>query len=234
MTRKLRELASYLTEIVVVIVGGDGWAYDIGYGGLDHVLASGKKVVILVLDTEVYSNTGGQRSKATFMGGVAKFAAAGKESNKKDLGLIAMSYRSVYIASVNFSANIPQTIKAVREAIEFPGTSLVIGFSSCIEHGIPMNKGPAFAKESVDCGYWLLYRYDPRRLAEGKNPLQMDSKAPEGDLRKFLKGERRFARLIDERPERADLLFGEAERFVKNRYAYYKTLADMSYEDFIR
>ncbi len=231
---ELRGLTAYLTDIVLFIVGGDGWAYDIGYGGLDHVLASGKNVNVLVVDTEVYSNTGGQRSKATFMGGVAKFAAAGKETNKKDLGMMAMNYNSVYIASVAFPADMNHTLKAMREAIEYPGTSLVIGFSSCIEHGIAMSKGPAFAKLAVDTGYWLLYRYDPRLLDQGKNPLQFDSKEPTKDLREFLKGERRFSRLMDERPERAEKLFAEGERFVKNRYNQYKKLAAMSYEDWLR
>jgi len=231
---QLKELASYLTEIVVFIVGGDGWAYDIGYGGLDHVVASGKNVNILVMDTEVYSNTGGQRSKATFMGGIAKFAAAGKDIHKKDLGMMAMNYNSCYVASVNFSANMNHTVKAMREAIEFDGTSLIIGWSTCIEHGIRMNAGPKFGKLAVDTGYWLLYRFDPRRLQEGKNPLQLDSAEPKVELRDFLMGERRFARLVDERPERAKRLFDEGERFVKNRYNHYKQLADMSYENWLR
>jgi pyruvate-ferredoxin/flavodoxin oxidoreductase len=230
---RLRDLASYLTEITIFIVGGDGWAYDIGYGGLDHVLASGKNVNVLVLDTEVYSNTGGQRSKSTFMGGVAKFAAAGKDINKKDLGMMAMNYRSVYVASVNFSANMPHTVKAMREAIEYPGTSLIIGWSTCIEHGIRMNQGPSFGKLAVDTGYWLLYRYDPRLLEQKKNPLQLDSGAPSAELRDFLKGERRFARLMDERPERAEQLFAEAGRFIINRYGYYKQLSEMNYDTWL-
>ncbi len=232
---ELRKLSSYLTEIVLLIVGGDGWAYDIGYGGLDHVVASGKNVTILVMDTEVYSNTGGQRSKATFIGGVAKFAAAGKELHKKDLGMMAMSYRSAYVASVNFGANLNQTLKAVREAIEFPGTSLVIGYSNCIEHGIPMAAGPAFSKLATDCGYWLLYRYDPRLLAEGKNPLQLDSKKIQSELiPEYLRGEQRFKRLMDERPERAAGLFAEAERFIQNRFAYYLKLSEMNFDDWKR
>jgi len=231
---QLGELASYLTEIAVMIVGGDGWAYDIGYGGLDHVVASGKNVNILVLDTEVYSNTGGQRSKSTFMGGIAKFAAAGKEVHKKDLGLMAMSYRSAYVASVNFSADMNHTIKAMREAIEYPGTSLVVAWSTCIEHGIHMAQGPKYGKLAVDSGYWLLYRYDPRLLLQGKNPLLLDSKEPTAPLKDFLMGERRFARLADERPERAEELFAEGQRFVVNRYNYYKHLAEMSYETWLR
>ncbi len=232
---ELRKLSSYLTEIALFIVGGDGWAYDIGYGGLDHVIASGKNVNILVMDTEVYSNTGGQRSKATFIGGVAKFAAAGKELNKKDLGMMAMSYHSAYVASVNFGANLNQTLKAVREAIEFPGTSLIIGYSNCIEHGIPMSTGPTNAKLATDCGYWLLYRYDPRLLAEGKNPLQLDSKKINTELvQDYLRGQRRFKRLMDERPERAKTLFDEAGRFIENRYAYYQKLAEMNFDDWKR
>ncbi len=230
---ELRELAPYLLDTALFIVGGDGWAYDIGYGGLDHVFASGKNVNIMVLDTEVYSNTGGQRSKATFMGGVAKFAAAGKETNKKDLGYMAMSYQNVYVACVNFSADINQTLKGMREAIEYPGVSLIIGYSNCIEHGIAMSRGPEYGKMAVDTGYWINYRYDPRRLAQKKNPLVVDSKAPSANLQDYLKSERRFARLIDERPERAKELFNEAERFVKNRYNMYKKMADMSYDDFI-
>ncbi len=231
---ELGELASYLTEITVFIVGGDGWAYDIGYGGLDHVFASGKNVNILVMDTEVYSNTGGQRSKATFVGGVAKFAAAGKETNKKDLGMMAMTYRNVYVASINFGANMNHTVKAMREAIEYPGVSLIIAFSSCIEHGINMSKGPYYSKLAVDSGYWLLYRYDPRLLKTGKNPLQLDSKEPTIPLTDFLNGERRFARLKDEQPKRAEEFFAEAERFVTNRYNYYKSLAGMSFENWQR
>ncbi len=230
---KLAELAPYLLDTSIWIVGGDGWAYDIGYGGLDHVLASGKNVNILVLDTEVYSNTGGQRSKATFMGGIAKFAAAGKETHKKDLGQMAMQYRNVYVASVNFSADFNQTLKAFREAVTYPGVSLIIAYSNCIEHGISMNHGPEFGKLAADCGYWINYRYDPRLLLEKKNPLQIDTKEPKAGLREFLKGERRYARLIDERPERAEELFCEAERFVKNRYEWYKQLAAMSYENYV-
>ncbi len=230
---ELSKLATYLTDVKVMIVGGDGWAYDIGYGGLDHVIASGKNVNILVLDTEVYSNTGGQRSKSTFIGGVAKFAAKGKENHKKDLGMMAMNYRDVYVTSIAFGASMQQTLKGMREAVEYPGTSLIIAMSTCIEHGVPMAKGPELSKLAVDTGYWLLYRYDPRRLAEGKNPLQLDSKEPKKDVAEFLNRERRFKRLLDERPERGETLFKEAQRFVSNRYGYYKKLSEMSFEDWI-
>ncbi len=228
---ELRDVVSYLTDKTVFSVGGDGWAYDIGYGGLDHVVASDKNLNLLVMDTEVYSNTGGQRSKATFIGGVAKFASAGKEVNKKDLGLMCMAYRSAYVCSVNFSADPRQALTAIREAIAYPGPSLILAYSTCIEHGIPMAKGPDVAKMATDCGYWLNFRYDPRKLAEGKNPLSLDSKKISGSLPEFLNYERRFRRLMDERPEEASRLFHEAEVFVANRFAYYQKLAALSFED---
>ncbi len=230
---ELKRLASYLTDKVVFAVGGDGWAYDIGYGGLDHVIASDKNVKLLVLDTEVYSNTGGQRSKATFIGGVAKFAAAGKEVHKKDLGLMCMSYRSAYVASVNFGANMAQTLKAFREALTYRGPSLIMAFSTCIEHGIPMAEGPSVAKLATDTGYWLNYRFDPRRLDQKLNPLQLDTRKIKRPLMEYLKYERRFRRLMEERPEEAKRLFTEAEAFVANRFAYYQKLAAMSFEDWL-
>ncbi|MBM4318625.1 MAG: pyruvate:ferredoxin (flavodoxin) oxidoreductase, partial [Deltaproteobacteria bacterium] len=231
---QLRELASYLCDKVVFSVGGDGWAYDIGYGGLDHVVASDKELKILVMDTEVYSNTGGQRSKATFIGGVAKFASAGKEVHKKDLGLMCMSYRSAYVCSINFGANPLQTLRAIREAIGYPGPALILAYSNCIEHGIPMAKGPEVAKLAAETGYWLTYRFDPRRLAAGQNPLQLDTKKVTRPLTEYLLFEQRFRRLMDERPEEAARLFAEAEAFVANRWSYYQKLAAMSYEDWQR
>ena len=228
---ELREVASYLSEKYVFAVGGDGWAYDIGYGGLDHVVASDKNINLLVMDTEVYSNTGGQRSKATFMGGVAKFAAAGKEVHKKDLGLMCMAYRSAYVCSVNFGADPRQALKAIREALEFRGPSLILAFSTCIEHGIPMNRGPEVSALATDCGYWLNYRYDPRRLAQGLNPLQLDTKKIKRPLSDYLEIERRYSRLAEERPEEAKHLFAEGAAFVANRFAYYNKLAAMSFED---
>ncbi len=225
--RKLLDMVDYLVEKVVWIVGGDGWAYDIGYGGLDHVVASGMNVKILVMDTEVYSNTGGQRSKATPLGGVAKFAEAGKETSKKDLGLMLMHYGTAYIASTNFGANAIHALKVIREAIEFPGTAVVIAYSNCIEHGINMSKGPEFAAEAERTGYWINYRFDPRLRAEGKNPFQLDSKPPTGSFREFLASERRFKRLIEERPSNAEIFFARAEEEARRRYAFLKRLSEM-------
>jgi pyruvate-ferredoxin/flavodoxin oxidoreductase len=219
--------ADYLTEKVIWIVGGDGWAYDIGFGGLDHVVASGLNVNVLIMDTEVYSNTGGQCSKATPMGGVAKFAAGGKDTPKKDLGLMLMTYGTAYIASVNFGANAMQTLKAFREAISFPGTSVIIAYSNCIEHGIPMGKGPDISAMADKAGYWLNYRYDPRLRATGKNPLQLDSREPTESFKEFLNIERRFKRLMDERPDVAERLFTQAEADSRRRFAYYKRLSEM-------
>jgi pyruvate-ferredoxin/flavodoxin oxidoreductase len=227
---RLLEIVDYLKEKVIWIVGGDGWAYDIGYGGLDHVVASGQNVNMLVLDTEVYSNTGGQRSKATPLGGVVKFAAAGKETGKKDLGLMCMNYGSAYVASVNFGANPTQTLRAIREAIEFPGTSLVIAYSNCIEHGIDMSKGPDQAKLADQSGYWICYRFDPRRKAQSLNPLQLDTREPSVSLEEFLHGQRRFQRLMEERPDTAQALFQQAEREAKARYSFYKRFAEMPVE----
>ncbi len=229
---RLHKACDYLKYKAVFGVGGDGWAYDIGYGGLDHVVASGLDVNLIVLDTEVYSNTGGQRSKATPLGGVAKFAAAGKEVPKKDLGMMCMAYGSVYIASCNFGANPAQTLRAVREALEYPGPTLLILYANCIEHGIDMGRGPTQAKLAVDSGYWLLYRYDPRLLQQGKNPLQLDSREPKADMMDYLKGQRRFRRLMDERPAQAETLYSEAVRLAKNRYKYYRKLADLDFADF--
>src|SRR5690606_22471248 len=168
------------TKKSVWIFGGDGWAYDIGYGGLDHVLASGDDVNVLVLDTEVYSNTGGQSSKATPTGAIAKFAAAGKRVKKKDLGLIAMSYGYVYVASVSMGANKNQTLKAIVEAERYPGPSLVIAYSPCINHGINMGKSQREGQLAVEAGYWPLYRYNPALTLAGKNPFILDSKEPTG------------------------------------------------------
>ncbi len=231
LEKELYEHLSYLKYKAVWIVGGDGWAYDIGYGGLDHVTASGMDVNILVLDTEVYSNTGGQRSKATPMGGIAKFAVGGKETEKKDLGLITMSYRNVYVASVAFGASMPQTLKAMKEAAAYPGPSVIIAYSNCIEHGINMAQGPEEAKLAVETGYWLLYRFDPRRLKEQKNPLQLDSKEPTKPLREFYESQRRFKYLLETQPEIAEKYLSEASKWVINRYRYYKKLSEMSFED---
>lgn len=217
--------SDYLTKKSIWVFGGDGWAYDIGYGGLDHVIASRHDVNILVMDTEVYSNTGGQASKATPTGAVAKFAASGKPVRKKDLGHMAMSYGYVYVASVAMGANKNQLLKAVWEAETYDGPSLIIAYSPCINHGINMGLTQDEEKKAVEAGYWLLYRYDPRRKEEGKNPLVLDSKEPKGDFREFLMGEVRYSSLTRTFPENAETLFTKAEKDVKERYEFYKKMA---------
>jgi len=213
----------------VFIMGGDGWAYDIGYGGLDHVLASGEDVKIIVLDTEVYSNTGGQCSKATQRSAVANFAAAGYAKSKKDLGAIAMTYGNVYVAMTCHLADPEQALKALREAHEFKGTSLIINYSPCINHGIKqgLTSTPQHAKELVDNGYVLLYRYDPRLQQEGKNPLQLDSKQPNFDIESLLSNENRFASLKDIYPKHAESKQPQLLADLKKRYNYYARLAKM-------
>ena len=214
------------TKKSIWIFGGDGWAYDIGYGGLDHVLASGDDVNILVLDTEVYSNTGGQSSKATPTGAIAKFAAAGKRVKKKDLGLMAMSYGYVYVASISMGANKNQTLKAIVEAERYPGPSLIIAYSPCINHGINMGKSQREGQLAVEAGYWPLYRYNPELALDGKNPFILDSKEPTASFRDFLMGEVRYASLQKLYPEQAEELFAKAEQEAKQRYEMYKRLAD--------
>jgi pyruvate-ferredoxin/flavodoxin oxidoreductase len=215
----------YLVKKSIWIIGGDGWAYDIGYGGLDHVLAQGRDVNVLVLDTEVYSNTGGQSSKSTPTGAVAKFAAAGKPVRKKDLGRMAMTYGYVYVASVAMGANKNQFMKAIVEAESYPGPSLIIAYAPCINHGINMGRSQAEEKKAVDVGYWSLYRFDPRRKMAGENPFILDSKAPTGDFKEFLMGEVRYSSLTRTFPEKADALFDMAEKDMKERYDIYKTMA---------
>lgn len=223
--RRLEILANFLVEKSVWIVGGDGWAYDIGYGGLDHVLALGRDVNILVLDTEVYSNTGGQQSKATPLGAAAKFATAGKAFPKKDLGLLAMTYGSVYVASVALGAKDIQTIQAFREAASYPGTSLIIAYGPCIEHGYDLRLGAGHEKLAVQSGYWPLYRYDPRRAEQGLPPLQLDSPAPTVDIAEFMAQESRFRTVEVADPVRARELLEAARREVKRRYAFYEQMA---------
>ena len=216
------------------IFGGDGWAYDIGFGGLDHVIASGEDVNIFVFDTEVYSNTGGQSSKATQTGAIAQFAAAGKEVKKKDLAGIAMSYGYVYVAHIAMGADANQCIKAIAEAEAYHGPSIIIGYAPCINHGIKIGMGKSMTEEkkAVQAGYWHLYRYNPQLKAEGKNPFQMDSKAPNTDEYKdFLMGEVRYNRLQRENPERADRLFNKALENAKDRYDYLLRLAKLYGED---
>jgi len=223
---EILDRSDYLTKKSIWIIGGDGWAYDIGYGGLDHVIASGHDVNILVLDTEVYSNTGGQSSKATPTGAVAKFAASGKPTRKKDLGMMAMSYGYVYVASVAMGSNKNQFLKAVREAESYRGPSIIIAYSPCINHGINMGLTQEEEKRAVEAGYWLLYRYNPMLKEEGKNPLTLDSKEPKADLKEFLMGEVRYSSLTRSFPENAETLFQKAAEDGKERYAFYKKMAE--------
>ncbi|HSI97315.1 MAG TPA: pyruvate:ferredoxin (flavodoxin) oxidoreductase [Gaiellaceae bacterium] len=228
--RRLLPLAGALVRKTVWIVGGDGWAYDIGFGGLDHVLASGRDVNLLVLDTEVYSNTGGQASKATPRGAVAKFAAGGKRTRKKDLGMIASAYGDVYVAQVAMGADNPQTVKAFAEADAYPGPSLVIAYSHCIAHGIEMKTGMRQQKLAVDTGYWPLYRYDPRHAAAGKHPFRLDSRAPKLPLHEFTSREARFAMLARARPQEAAELAELAQHDVDERWHVYEQLAEIEHE----
>ena len=223
--RDLLAVADMLVKKSVWIVGGDGWAYDIGYGGLDHVLASGEDVNILVLDTEVYSNTGGQASKATPMGAVARFAAGGKPTAKKDLGMMALHYGNVYIAQVAMGANELQTLKAFLEAEAFPGPSIIIAYSHCIAHGIDMSKGHIQQKLAVDTGYWPLYRYNPLLAEQGENPFQLDSNGPTIPLREYTSKEGRYRILMQSNPEAAERLLQEAQEVIQERWRYYRMLA---------
>ncbi|MCK5774436.1 MAG: pyruvate:ferredoxin (flavodoxin) oxidoreductase, partial [Thermoplasmata archaeon] len=221
------ESRDLLTKPSVWIFGGDGWAYDIGYGGLDHVMAMGHDVNILVMDTEVYSNTGGQSSKATPIGSVAKFAASGKKTAKKDLGMMAMNYGNVYVASVAMGANKAQYLKAVKEAENYPGPSLIIAYSPCINHGLKrgMGKTQEEEKRAVESGYWFLYRYDPRLKEQGKNPFQLDSKEPTGDLKEFLMGEVRYHTLTLSFPEEAEKLHNSLAENRKEKFQTYKRIS---------
>ncbi len=214
------------------IVGGDGWAYDIGFGGLDHVLASGDDVNIFVVDTEVYSNTGGQSSKATPRAAVAKFAAAGKKIRKKDLGMIAMSYGYVYVAQIALGADMAQTLKVIKEAEAYKGPSLIIAYAPCINHGLKagMTKSVQEAKKAVDSGYWHLYHFNPDLIEEGKNPFSLDSKEPSTSFREFIMGEVRYSSLLNTFPESAEELFAGAEKYAKVRYDSYKRLADQKWD----
>jgi len=214
----------------VWIIGGDGWAYDIGYGGLDHVIASGRNVNILVLDTEVYSNTGGQASKSTPRGAVAKFAAGGKPSPKKDLGLIAMSYGNVYVASVAMGAKDEHTLKAFLEAEAYNGPSLIIAYSHCIAHGINMTTAMSDQKVAVESGQWLLYRYNPDRRAAGENPLILDSRTPTRKVEEFLLQQTRFKMLSKTKPEDAKRLWKEAQHDADVRFQLYEYFAQRKTE----
>lgn len=218
----------YLVKKSIWAIGGDGWAYDIGYGGLDHVLASGENINVLVFDTEVYSNTGGQASKATPAAAIAKFAASGKKIKKKDLGMMAMSYGYVYVAQVGMGADKNQFMKAIAEAEAYDGPSLIIAYAPCINHGIKkgMGKSQANIKEAVDSGYWHLYRYNPELKKQGRNPFIMDSKAPTKPFRDFIMGQNRYASLAKEFPQTADKLFAMTEEDAKEKYESYKKLAE--------
>jgi len=222
---KIIQLQDYLVDRSVWCIGGDGWAYDIGYGGLDHVIAQNRKVNLLVLDTEVYSNTGGQASKSTPTGSIAKFAASGKKTGKKDLGRMAMTYGYVYVASVAMGANMNQCLKAFMEAEAYPGPSLIIAYSPCINHGIDMSKTQAEEKLAMDTGYWMLYRYNPLLARKWKNPLVLDSKEPKMEYGAFLKNEVRYRSLMQQYPDIAKVLFAQAAEEAKARYALYKKMA---------
>jgi len=225
--RDLGSVADALVKKSVWIVGGDGWAYDIGFGGLDHVLASGRNVNVLVLDTEVYSNTGGQASKSTPRGAVAKFAAGGKTTAKKDLALMAMTYGHVYVARVAMGASDGQTLRALREAEAYDGPSLVIAYSHCIAHGYDLRHGLDQQKAAVLSGHWPLLRYDPRLAREGKNPIQLDSKAPSVPLKSYAYNETRYTMLAHSDPEAAKRLLDLAQDDVAARWRYYEYLAAM-------
>ena len=229
LAKAIFDKKEYLNKKSVWIFGGDGWAYDIGYGGLDHVLASGEDVNVFVFDTEVYSNTGGQASKASNIGQVAQFAAAGKEMKKKSLSEIAMQYGYVYVAQVAMGANTAQTLKAIAEAEAYHGPSLIIGYAPCEMHSIKggMMNCQKEMKKAVDCGYWNLFRFNPALAAEGKNPFTLDSKAPAGGYQEFLMNEARYARLTREFPERAEVLFARNEEAAKERYAHLMKLIDL-------
>jgi pyruvate-ferredoxin/flavodoxin oxidoreductase len=224
-SRDLVAVADALVKKSVWIVGGDGWAYDIGYGGLDHVLASGYDVNILVLDTEVYSNTGGQRSKATPRGAVARFAFGGKDTPKKDLALMAMSYGDVYVARIAMGGGDTQTVKAFLEAEAFKGPSLLLAFSHCIAHGYDLMHGMEQQKAAVQTGYWPLLRYNPELIHQGKNPLQLDSRPPSLPLEKYMYNETRFTILNNSHPDVAKELLQLAQEDVNHRWKLYEDLA---------
>jgi pyruvate-ferredoxin/flavodoxin oxidoreductase len=225
-------LKQYLVKKSVWVIGGDGWAYDIGYGGLDHVIASSEDINILVLDTEVYSNTGGQSSKSTPIAAVAKFAASGKKIKKKDLGMMAMSYGYVYVAQVALGANQSQLFRALKEAEAYHGPSIIIAYATCINHGLRagMEKAQEQMKHAVEAGYWQLYRYNPELINEGKNPFKLDSDTPDwSKFQEFLNTEVRYTSLKKSFPEEAQILFAAAEKSAKWRYESYKRMAAMDY-----
>jgi pyruvate-ferredoxin/flavodoxin oxidoreductase len=225
---QLASVADYLVKKSVWVVGGDGWAYDIGYGGLDHVLASGRNIKVLVLDTEVYSNTGGQASKSTPMGAVAKFAAGGKPSMKKDLAMISMTYGNIYVATVALGANPAQCVKAFMEAEQYDGPAIIIAYSHCIAHGIDMTSGMQGQKDAVNSAHFPLYRHNPDLTAQGKNPLVLDSKAPTMKFSEHAMKENRFRVLKQMNPEHAAKLMGIADKKVLAKYDMLQKLAAMA------
>lgn len=225
---EIQKRVDFLVKRSQWIVGGDGWAYDIGYGGLDHVLASGADVNVLVFDTEIYSNTGGQASKSTPAAAVAKFAADGKRTAKKDIGAMAMTYGNVYVAQIAMGADKNQTIKAILEAERYDGPSLLIAYAPCISHGIKegMGKSMASMKQAVDAGYWHLYRYNPQLIKEGKNPFSLDSRPPKASFTEFLRSQLRYAVLEAQYPKEAKALFAKAEEDAGRRYQRYREMAE--------
>jgi pyruvate-ferredoxin/flavodoxin oxidoreductase len=227
----LLPLADYLCKKSVWIIGGDGWAYDIGYGGLDHVLASGRNVNILVLDTEVYSNTGGQTSKSTPLGAVAKFSAGGKATAKKDLALLAMDYGNVYVAHVAYAGKDTQTLNAFLEAEAHDGPSIIIAYAPCIAHGVDLSNNHRQQNLAVKSGHWPLFRFNPGRIQQGKNPMQLDSAEPSVPLREFVMSETRFSMLWQSHPDHAEAFLKQAQQDVKNRYRYYQQLAALEWND---
>lgn len=225
---EIMEKKDYLIKKSHWMIGGDGWAYDIGFGGLDHVLASGDDVNVFVMDTEIYSNTGGQCSKSTQTGAIAKFAAAGKKIRKKDLGLMAMSYGYVYVAQIAMGANMNHTIKTIAEAEAYKGPSLIIAYAPCISHGIKTGMGTSIAEEkkAVESGYWHLYRYNPMLKGEGKNPFTLDSREPTKPFKEFIQGEVRYSSLMNVFPDIAEKMSDMAEQHARERYDNYRHLAD--------
>ncbi|MDY4499902.1 MAG: thiamine pyrophosphate-dependent enzyme, partial [Prevotella sp.] len=234
--QELQTLDHYLVKRSQWIIGGDGASYDIGYGGLDHVIASGEDVNILVLDTEVYSNTGGQASKATPLGAIAQFAAQGKRIKKKDIGMIATTYGYVYVAQIAMGADQAQCLKAIREAEAYPGPSLIIAYAPCINHGLKakggMGKSQAEEGRAVECGYWHLWRYNPQLAAEGKNPFSLDSKEPDwSKFHDFLMGEVRYLSVKKAYPNEAEELFAEAQKMAQQRYKTYVRQTKMDWSE---
>ena len=227
----LLALSENLSRKSVWIIGGDGWAYDIGYGGLDHVLASGRNVNILVLDTEVYSNTGGQTSKATPRGAVAKFSSGGKPTAKKDLALLAMDYANVYVAHIAYGAKDIQTLRAFLEAEAHDGPSLIIAYSPCIAHGVDLSNNHRQQDLAVRSGHWPLFRFDPERISQGKNPLHLDSSEPNIPYREFVQSETRFNMLWHTHPQDAEKFLAQAQQEVTHRYHYYKQLSELDWND---